>query len=95
LSTTSLIPTILFSIVVLTNVVEDVFLIVMQITNFINEFNHRPISKKGYTLGARTATRFREYVDVRDICVISSVFGLCSLGSECRMLAADSKFALS
>ena len=38
---------------------------VAQITNFINEFDRRPMSKKGYTLGARTSLRFREYIDVR------------------------------
>lgn len=41
---------------------------VIQVTNFINEFDRRPMSKKGYTLGARTTKRFREYIDVRVVC---------------------------
>ena len=41
---------------------------VAQVTNFINEFDRRPMSKKGYTLGARTAIRFREYIDV---CIVA------------------------
>jgi len=41
-----------------------IILSIMQITNFLNQFDRRPMSKKGYTLGARTAARFREYIDV-------------------------------
>jgi len=48
-------------------------LCVTQITNFINEFDRRPMSKKGYTLGARTAERFREYIDV---CVMQSEYSM-------------------
>jgi hypothetical protein len=37
---------------------------VEQTTNMINEMDRRPVSKKGYTLGARTAPRFNQYADM-------------------------------
>jgi len=44
-----------------------IILSITQITDFLNVFDHRPMSKKGYTLGARTAVRFREYIDVCNV----------------------------
>ena len=36
----------------------------IQVTNFIHQFNARPMSKKGYVLAARLAPRFNDYIDV-------------------------------
>jgi len=50
------------------------YTVCLQIQNFLNEFDRRPMSKKGYTLGARTTARFREYIDVCMHLVFSAQF---------------------